>query len=72
MANPIDEAIKALEADWPNWQVWTVSHAVGRRITWCARRWDWKPGDAVLNAATAEHLAEYLEDAASKEGATDA
>jgi hypothetical protein len=64
MENPTDEIVKALEADWPRWQVWTVSHAVDRRITWCARGWDWKPGDTVLNAGTPEHLVEYLEEQA--------
>jgi hypothetical protein len=38
---------------------------VDRRVTWCARRWDWKSGDIVLNADTAEHLVEYLEEQAS-------
>jgi hypothetical protein len=66
MANPTDEAVKALERDWPRWQVWTVRHAVGRRVTWCARRWDWQPGDTVLNADTPEHLAEYLQEQAVK------
>ncbi len=66
MGNPNDEIVKALEADWPAWQVWTVVHAVGRRITWCARRWDWKPGNVVLNADSAEHLVEYLGDEAER------
>jgi hypothetical protein len=63
MGNPTtDEIVKALERDWPRWQIWTVNRYVGG-TTWCARRWDWKPGDTVLNAGTAEHLAEYLAEA---------
>lgn len=65
MGNTTDETVKALEADWPNWQIWTVRHAVDNRVTWCARRWDWKPGDIVLNAGSAGHLVEYLEEAAA-------
>lgn len=64
MENPTDQAVAALERDWPRWQIWTVHHAVDRRITWCARRWDWKPGDIVLNADSAEHLVEYLQEQA--------
>jgi hypothetical protein len=66
MANPTDAAVAALEREWPNWQVWTIRHAVERRTTWCARRWDWKPGDIVLNADSAEHLVEYLEEQAQR------
>jgi hypothetical protein len=58
-----DEIVKATERAWPAWQCWAVTHAVGRRITWCARRWTWKPGDIVLNADTPAHLAEYIAEA---------
>jgi hypothetical protein len=63
MANPTDEKIAELERDWPTWQIWTVPTWDGRvrRTVWCAKRWDWKPGDVVLNADSAEHLVEYLE-----------
>jgi hypothetical protein len=65
MGNPTDAAVQALEADWPRWQIWTVSTWDGNRrgTIWCARRWDWQPGDPVLNADTAEHLGEYLTEA---------
>ena len=33
---------------------------------WCARRWDWQPGQAVLNAHSADELAEYLAEAAEQ------
>jgi hypothetical protein len=61
--NPTDEIVARLEADWPNWQIWTVPRAIGGTI-WCARRWDGT--GRVLNAASADELAEYLEDAASR------
>jgi hypothetical protein len=54
--------VQALEAAWPAWQIWTVPTWDGRvrRTVWCARRWDWQPGGTVLNAHSAEDLAEYL------------
>jgi hypothetical protein len=46
-----------------NWQIWTVPKAIGGTI-WCARRWDGT--GQVLNAASADELAEYLEEASSR------
>jgi hypothetical protein len=45
------------------WQIWTVLKAIGGTI-WCARRWDGI--GQVLNAASADELAEYLEEASSR------
>jgi hypothetical protein len=68
MGNPTDAIVAALEHDWPNWQVWTVPTWDGhqRGTIWCARRWDWQPGQTVLNAHTADELAEYLAEAAEQ------
>jgi hypothetical protein len=63
MRNPTDEMVARLEADWPDWQIWTVPRAIGGTI-WCARRWDGT--GKVLNAASADDLAEYLEEASSR------
>ena len=63
IANPTGEAVAKLEADWPDWQIWTVPRAIGGTI-WCAKRWD--DTGQVLNAASAGELAEYLEEAASR------
>jgi hypothetical protein len=64
-----NEIIKRLEADWPRWQVWAVRRAVGGTV-WCARRWE--DADAVparvLNAGSADELAEQLEEAAAGAG----
>jgi hypothetical protein len=57
-ANPTDEAVARLKTDWPQWQIWTVLRAVGGTI-WCARRWD--DTGPVLNADSADELAEALE-----------
>jgi hypothetical protein len=65
MANPTDAKIAELERDWPNYQIWTVPRTHGYTV-WCARRWDWKPGDVVLNEDSAEHLAEALAEAAER------
>jgi hypothetical protein len=62
MMNTTDAKVAALERDWPNYQVWTVPRTHGYTV-WCAKRWDWQPGDPVLNADSAEHLAEYLAEA---------
>ena len=56
-------AVTALERDWPDWLVWTVSPYMGSP-EWCARRGDDRKN--VLNADPAEHLAEALEDEASR------
>jgi hypothetical protein len=61
--NSTDAIVARLEADWPNWQIWTVPKAIGGTI-WCARRWD--GAGKVLNAASAHELAEYLEEASSR------
>ena len=58
MENPSDPALAQLQADWPNWEVWIVRKVIGGP-TWCARRRD--DHKKVLNADSAEHLAEYLE-----------
>ncbi len=62
MANPTDEKVAALEHDWPAWQIWTVPTWDGhkRATIWCAKRWDWQPGQPVLNAGSPEELVEYL------------
>jgi hypothetical protein len=56
--------VAALERDWPNYQVWVVHRVYGGPV-WCAKRWDWQPGQPVLNAGSADELAEYLEEASS-------
>lgn len=64
MGNPNDDTVITLERDWPNWQVWVVNRVYGGPV-WCARRWD--DERRVLNAGSAEELAEMLEEAASGE-----
>jgi hypothetical protein len=59
MRNRAEEIRAQLEAEWPGWQVWIVWRAVGGQ-TWCARRWDGT--GQVLNANSAGHLAECLEE----------
>jgi hypothetical protein len=61
--NPTDDIVARLEADWPDWQIWIVPRAIGGTI-WCARRWDGT--GQVLNAASADELAGYLEEAAGR------
>ena len=39
IANRTGEVIAKLEADWPDWQFWTVPRAIEGTL-WCARRWD--------------------------------
>jgi hypothetical protein len=63
MGNPNDETVKALEADWPNWQVWVVHRVYGGPV-WCARRHD--DERRVLNAGSSDELVEYLEEEASE------
>ncbi|HEX9515283.1 MAG TPA: hypothetical protein VF940_03810 [Streptosporangiaceae bacterium] len=58
MEDPSDPALAQLQSDWPNWEVWIVRKVVGGP-TWCARRRD--DHKKLLNADSAEHLAEYLE-----------
>ncbi|HEX7266002.1 MAG TPA: hypothetical protein VF256_01100 [Streptosporangiaceae bacterium] len=61
--NPTDGIVARLEADWPNWQIWTVPKPIGGTI-WCARRWNGT--GRVLNAASADELADYLEEASNR------
>ena len=59
------ERVAALEAQWPDWELWLVHQVIGG-TAWCARRRDdhkW-----VLNAGSAGELAEYLEEAAGEPG----
>jgi hypothetical protein len=63
MKNPNDDALAQLREDWPLWEVWIVYKVVDGP-TWCARRHD--DHKRVLNADSAEHLAEYLEDQVSR------
>jgi hypothetical protein len=57
-ANPTDEVLARLRADWPQWQIWTVLRVVGGTL-WCARRWD--GSGRVLNTDSADELAGRLE-----------
>jgi hypothetical protein len=58
IANPTDEIVAKLEADWPNWQIWVVRRVVGGTL-WCARRWD--DEKRALNADRPDELVEQLE-----------
>jgi hypothetical protein len=58
MANPTDEAVARLRADWPQWQIWVVYRVVGGPL-WCARRFD--GSGPVLNADSADELSDALE-----------
>jgi len=63
-----DSALAQLQADWPRWQIWVVPGVAGGPPTWCARRHadrDAVPA-RVLNAGSAEHLAEYIAAAVSE------
>jgi hypothetical protein len=62
MGNPTDAVVAELERDWPRWQIWVVHRVYGGPV-WCARRWD--GSGRVLNAHSADELAEYLEAEAS-------
>jgi hypothetical protein len=62
MANPTEQIVARLEADWPDWQVWMVHRVVGGPV-WCARRWDGQ--GQVLNAESPDELVEYLEEQAA-------
>ena len=65
MGNPTDEKIAELERDWPNYQVWVVNRTHGGPV-WCAKRWDWQPGQPVLNEDSAEHFADALAEQAER------
>ncbi len=58
-----DDALGDLRAGWPEWEIWTVRCYVGGMV-WCARRHD--DHKVVLNAASPQHLAGYLEDEAGR------
>ncbi|HZC63003.1 MAG TPA: hypothetical protein VE464_15315 [Streptosporangiaceae bacterium] len=58
-----DKIVAALEREWPKWQIWVVHHYIGGPV-WCARRWD--DENRVLNAGSADELAEYLEAEAAR------
>jgi hypothetical protein len=60
--NQFDALVAKLEADWPEWHVWIVHRVVGGPL-WCAHRRD--DQRQVLNAGSADELAEYLEGEAS-------
>ena len=63
-----DSALAQLQADWPRWHIWVVPGVAGGPPTWCARRHadrDAVPA-RVLNAGSAEHLAEYIAAAVSE------
>ena len=57
-ANPTDETLAQLRADWPQWQIWVVYRAIGGTL-WCARRWDGT--GLVLNTDSADELVDRLE-----------
>jgi hypothetical protein len=62
MENPNDRTLAQLQAYWTRWQIWIVYKLIGGP-TWCARlHSDHKK---IINADSAEHLAEYLEDEVS-------
>lgn len=58
MNHPNDDTVKALEHDWPNYQVWYVHNVIGPP-TWCARRWDGT--GHTLNASSSDGLVALLE-----------
>jgi hypothetical protein len=62
--NVTGKIVAALEADWPNWRIWTVPRAIGGTI-WCARRQDGT--GPVLNADDPDELVQRLENAAGRE-----
>jgi hypothetical protein len=57
IANPTGEVVAKLEADWPDWQFWTVPRAVGGTL-WCARRRD--DEKRVLHARGPDELVDRL------------
>jgi len=57
-ANPTDDALARLKADWPQWQIWVVHRVLGGPL-WCAQRWDGT--GPVLNTSSPGQLAEALE-----------
>jgi hypothetical protein len=63
MENPNDRALAQLQADWPRWQIWIVHRVIGGPV-WCARLHD--DHKKVINAGSAAHLAEALEDTVSE------
>ncbi len=67
MGNPNDDALAQLRHEWARWEVWVVYNVIGPP-TWCARRYEDRDAvpARVLNADSAEHLAEALEEATSR------
>jgi hypothetical protein len=61
--DPNARDLAQLQADWPLWEVWIVHRVVGGPV-WCARCQD--DHRKILNADSLDHLAEYLEDEASR------
>jgi len=57
IANPTGEVVAKLEADWPDWQFWTVPRAIGGTL-WCARRRD--DEKRVLQAPSPDELVERI------------
>jgi hypothetical protein len=60
MENPSDPALTQLQGRWTQWEVWKVRRLYGGPV-WCARRRD--SHKRILNADSAEHLAEHLTEA---------
>ena len=59
------ERVAALEAQWPDWEVWTVRQYIGG-TAWCARRRD--DHRTVINAGSPAELVKMLEAAAGEPG----
>lgn len=62
MSTPDDEAIAALEAAWPDWQIWVIRPLVGGPV-WCARLRDAGLPIRALHASRPAELAELIEQA---------
>lgn len=58
MTTQYEAIVARMEADHPGWKVWYVPLALGG-MTWCAQRWEGP--SPVLNAPTADVLAELIE-----------
>jgi hypothetical protein len=58
LGSAVDEAVRALEAKHPRWQIWVVGHVIGPPA-WCARRHgSTRP---VLNQWSAEDLSAAID-----------
>ena len=62
MANGTETIITVMEREWPRWMIWCVPRAVGPP-TWCARPWDLPDAANVINAGSAQWLAEAIAEA---------